>query len=226
MILQPDKPIKSASSKPLSKRGSFQFRNKLEQYFSLTQLDRVMLAYDFSKYGHHKQFRDDGTRYFNHPRSVAQMIVHELKVIDEQSVLVALLHDILEDSFLLSFDRIRKFFGENVAASVNWVTKSKKCKGGLFFKRLHNTRNWRSVLVKIADRIHNLRTLYNCPLEKITKQIKETRKYYFDLCDLLENIIPSKHRHCALYTREQLEYLCSHYENSSNPPKIKRGQII
>ena len=85
-------------------------------------------AYQLAKYGHghHGQRRDSGERYFEHLRETALILVDELEVTDPDLVISALLHDILEDTFILDVQMIGKIFGPRVELTVKTVTKPKK----------------------------------------------------------------------------------------------------
>ena len=89
-------------------------------------LKRLDLAYDVAKYGHRNQLRESGERYFEHVRSTAIILVDELGVYDVELIMAALLHDILEDSFLLKGERAEMVFGSRVARITKAVTKVSK----------------------------------------------------------------------------------------------------
>lgn len=186
------------------------FMSALEPFLTPIELERVETAYVFSKYGHRNQVRDSGERYFEHPRAVAWIIVQELKLYDWQLMILALLHDIREDSYILSWHRIQINFGRTVTLGLKLLTKDPK-EGYLERIRSHGT--WRDVLVKICDRLNNLRTLGACSEEKIKRQIAETESEFLPLCDHLLTLLPKKDRWRGEYLRKEISTLCEQYKN-------------
>ncbi|MEK7584698.1 MAG: HD domain-containing protein, partial [Patescibacteria group bacterium] len=92
------------------------FLAQLKPYMLEDELEHVHAAYVFAKYGHRAQVRQGGDCYFEHPKAVANILIRELSVRDDwQLIVTALLHDLLEDSWLLSEDRVRRNFGRRVA---------------------------------------------------------------------------------------------------------------
>ncbi|MFA6475879.1 MAG: HD domain-containing protein [Candidatus Paceibacterota bacterium] len=154
-----------------------------------TDLKRLDMAYDMAKYGHRNQFRESGERYFEHVRNTAIILVDELGVYDVELIMAALLHDILEDSFLLKGDRTEMIFGARVAYITTTVSKLPKDDPRfatpkqrlLFYHQQIKNGNWEVKLVKLADRLHNLRTLMSCSLEKQKRKLAETKRSYLPL---------------------------------------------
>src|SRR5665213_404100 len=122
-------------------------------------------AYVYAMKAHGKQFRASGDPYFAHPLEVAAILT-DLKL-DVATIVTALLHDTVEDT-LVTLDDIRKNFGEEIAGLVDGVTKLSQLE--LFSERTKQAENFRKLmlamsndirvlLVKLADRLHNMRTL-------------------------------------------------------------------
>lgn len=219
----------SASQKPMHMRGSYKFLLGCKKHFTSSIVDDIAFAYDLSKYGHHKQMRDNGDRYFNHPRAVASISMRELRIYDEKLLIAKILHDMPEDSFLLNHHRISLLFGDDVAQIVWLLTKLKIHKGKgikIYFKRLSESGNWRAILAKCVDRLHNMRTLSICSREKQIKQVKETREYILPLIDMLEKIIPREWEDRLPYVKKCLTNLCDHYEVSGEPAKLTKKMIV
>lgn len=141
--------------------------------------ERVQFAYFASKYGHAKQLREGGGRYFDHPKAAAWIYIKELKGRDPRVIIDLLLHDISEDTYLLSPHRISLNFGENIALDVHALTRLPKGKESVedYVKRIISRGPW-AILTKLCDRLHNLRTLDACPVKKRQKKISETHQYY------------------------------------------------
>lgn len=189
--------------------GREQYFELLSPYFLETDLEEIQTAYAFSKHGHAKQVRASGERYFDHPKAVSLIIFQEFGILDRKSIVAALLHDIMEDSFILTEKRIVLNFGKETAFVVKLLTKDDE---DLYYMRLKQCVVWRAILVKIADRIHNMRTLGARPKEKQLEQVKETHEHFFDLCDALERIIPKKWKTTVHKMRSELRELCRKYE--------------
>src|SRR6202451_4037514 len=131
------------------------------------QADEALLtkAYVYAMTAHGKQFRASGDPYFDHPREVAAILTDPKLDVPTNST--ALLHDTIEDT-LVTHDDIQKNFGEEIANLVDGVTKlsqlevfSKRTKQAENFRKLMLaiTSDIRVLLVKLADRLHNMRTL-------------------------------------------------------------------
>ena len=88
-----------------------------------TTYENVQFAYFASKYGHAGQVRDDGSRYFDHPKAAAWIYIDELGGRNARTIMDILLHDLSEDTYLLSPYRIALNFGEDVALDVRALTK-------------------------------------------------------------------------------------------------------
>jgi (p)ppGpp synthase/HD superfamily hydrolase len=162
------------------------FENLIAKHFSNKEQRQIMRAYRLAKYGHQRQLREGGQRYFEHVRAVAVLLI-DVGVRDADVICAALLHDVIEDTFILLFDDIEEWFGANVCHTVRMVTKVKRVAKTKYFGRLSNDgpRSW---LVKCADRVHNISTLVEGDansrqrfVEKKRKQVKETRKYVLPL---------------------------------------------
>lgn len=141
-----------------------------------TDYEMVQYAYFASKYGHAKQLRDDGGRYFDHPKATAWIYIYELGGRDPHLICILLLHDIREDAYLMSDFRLGRNFGSETALDVRSVTKLPKGKETIeeYFERII-ARGFRTILAKLCDRLHNIRTLGGCKPDKITKQLAETK---------------------------------------------------
>ena len=147
-------------------------------------LELVKKAYDYSMKHHAGQSRASGEPYLIHPLEVA-LVLTEMKM-DSVSVAAGLLHDSVEDTSVTAVD-IRKEFGEQVAHIVEGVTKISKIDFASSEERqAENVRKMvlamvddiRVVLIKLADRLHNMRTLEHLPPERQQRIAKETLEIY------------------------------------------------
>jgi len=145
-------------------------------------LERVQFAYFMSKFGHAKQTRESGERFFDHPKMVAWIYIKELGGRDPRVVIDALMHDILEDSYIITLYRISRNLGEEIALDIRALTKllKKKEKIEEYLRRIIERGPW-TILTKLCDRLHNSRTLGARSLEKIKEQIAETREHILPL---------------------------------------------
>ena len=186
--------------------------NHLSPWFTETDMEEIHAAYSFSEWGHQNQLRDDGTPYFEHPKAVSLIIFDVLNVKrDWRIVVAALIHDIREDQGrFLTERRIQINFQKSTAMTIKFVSKDEHSKE-IFMPRLKNCDDWRAILLKLADRIHNMRTLNKCTREKQARQVEETREHFFELCDVLDKIIPKKYRHAVNIARTELKMLCDKY---------------
>lgn len=164
----------------------------LEYDLDPNEMERIHFAYMASKYGHANQVRDGGERYFDHPKAAAWIYISELGGRDPRIIIDLLLHDISEDQYLLSAFRLRLNFGNDVARDVRALTKLPKKKETTveYLGRVIAQGPW-TILAKLCDRLHNLRTLGTCTREKIQKTVAETREYHLPL------LINALHEHGA-----------------------------
>lgn len=163
---------------------------KLKANDPYTDESLVRSAYDFCMKAHGTQLRASGDLYHTHPLAVAQILT-DLKL-DHYSVITGLLHDTVEDT-LASLDDIKKQFGPDIAALVDGVTKlsqlelqSEHTKQAENFRKLvlAMSSDIRVLLVKLADRLHNMRTLHHVVSEEKRKRIaRETNDIYAPLAE-------------------------------------------
>jgi GTP diphosphokinase / guanosine-3',5'-bis(diphosphate) 3'-diphosphatase len=148
-------------------------------------------AYVFSAYEHKGQVRHSGEPYLVHPLEVADLLA-DLKL-DVVAVAAGLLHDIVEDT-QTPIERIKELFGADIAHVVEGVTKlgaipfssSEERQAENFRKMLlAMVDDIRVILVKLADRLHNMRTLHHLPEERRVKIAQETRDIYAPIANRL-----------------------------------------
>ncbi|MDP3901948.1 MAG: RelA/SpoT family protein [bacterium] len=153
---------------------------------ALKKSDLIKKAYDFGKEAHRGQKRKNGEPYFNHCIAAAESVIEW--GLDEQTAAAALLHDAVEDTDR-TLDDIRKNFGDDVAFLVDGVTKVGKVKYRGIEAKVENLRKFilylskdiRVILVKLADRLHNMRTLYAVHPQKQKRIALETTEIYAPL---------------------------------------------
>lgn len=186
------------------------FEAILKKHLPQNDVNLVMLAYRIAKYGHKNQKRDDLSRYFDHVKFTALIIMIELKIFVPRILITALLHDIREKSFILKFWDIEFIFGKRVAKAIETLTKKR---GKDYFQGLAIA-IWWVKLVKMADRLHNLRTLDNRSRAKKIKCLEETKTFYFPLTEQLFNEVPVNLREKVLYLIEEMKWACQRAERT------------
>jgi len=188
------------------------FKTLIACGFSDREITTIAQAYEFSKYGHYKQKRDDGTRYFDHPKYVAWYLFYECQIKDASLIIEALLHDVREDSHLLTFETIEQLFGLSSAQSVECLSKQEGDKDiSNSLQRIIDSEKHRPMLIKTADRLHNLRTLSNCSEEKQVRKIAETKKYFFIFMSECNQYIPPIYSGIIDKMRKEMMHICDSY---------------
>ncbi|WP_417228743.1 RelA/SpoT family protein [Thermophilibacter sp.] len=154
--------------------------------------EKVDRAYRFAAEFHRDQRRRSGEPYINHPVEVALILAHDLRM-DEDTICAALLHDTVEDTPATK-DQVAELFGPTVADLVDGVTKltsiqvsSMDAKQAWNLRKmfLAMSRDIRVVIIKLADRLHNMRTLAALPPDRRLFKARETMDVYAPLADRL-----------------------------------------
>lgn len=176
----------------------------IQRYLPEAQIQRVKRAYEVAKQAHEGQFRSSGEPYITHPVAVA-CIIAEMKL-DHEAIMAALLHDVIEDTPYTE-EELAAEFGNSTAEIVQGVSKLDKLKFRTrqeaqvenFRKMiLAMTKDVRVVLIKLADRTHNMRTLGALRPDKRCRIAKETLEIY----------TPLAHRLGIEHIKNELEDLC------------------
>lgn len=164
-----------------------------EKEYDREKVELVKKAIDFAKQVHADQKRESGEPYYIHPEAVA-LILLELHM-DANMVIAGLLHDTVEDGEGITVEMIAEMFGDDIAGMVSAVTKLTKSNLTGMLDRsdrqaenlrrmfLSIARDVRVVIIKLADRLHNVRTLGYCKKEKRLRKARETLRVYAPLAD-------------------------------------------
>ncbi len=156
----------------------------LQTYLTPEESNQVKRAYFFAEQAHHGQFRRSGEAYVSHPLAVAGILAD--MHMDHQSLMAAMLHDVIEDTGIKK-DAIGAQFGQTVAELVDGVSKltqiefsSQAEKQAENFQKmaLAMAKDIRVILVKLADRLHNMRTLGVLQVDKRRRIARETLEMY------------------------------------------------
>src|SRR5215510_812287 len=165
--------------------------DKVKTYSPDADVELLRRAYVFSAFEHRDQVRRSGEPYLIHPLAVAEFLV-ELRL-DAVAIAAGLLHDVVEDT-LTNIERIQELFGPEVAHVVEGVTKisaipfsSTEERQAENFRKmlLAMVDDIRVILVKLADRVHNMRTLNHLPEDRRLRVAQETRDIYAPIANRL-----------------------------------------
>ncbi len=168
-----------------------EFTGNLASYLKSPDIGRIEEAYHFSGKAHAGQYRDSGDPYISHPLAVAGILADWH--LDPQALMAALLHDVMEDTEV-SKDEISQRFGKPVAELVDGVSKldkiefeSQEVAQAENFRKmlLAMARDVRVILIKLADRLHNMRTLGAVPAAKRRRVARETLEIYAPIANRL-----------------------------------------
>ena len=194
-------------------------------YLDKSQVDFIVSAFYFSAECHAGQFRKSGEAYICHPLSVA-IILAEMRM-DSNCIVAGLLHDVIEDTDI-DKERLVDLFNVEVTELVDGVTKLSQLDSKSHAEAqaenvrkmvLAMAKDLRVIIIKLADRLHNMQTIGSMPLEKQRRIAKETQEIY----------IPLANRLSMNSIRHQLEGLCletlypRRYQVLKNEVKKSRG---
>ena len=187
---------------------------RVKKYHPSGDISLIEKAFNIAREAHKDQFRKSGEPYIIHPLSVA-MILADLEL-DKETIVAGILHDVVEDT-VLTDKEITEFFGADVALLVDGVTKLKQLKftsnvdksaeklemqaENLRKMFLAMAKDIRVILIKLADRLHNMRTLKHMPKEKQQRIARETLDIY---CPIAQRLGISK-------LKVELDDLCLKY---------------
>ncbi len=162
-----------------------QLEQTVRAYNPSADFDQIRSAYEFAKKSHEGQKRKDGSDYITHPLAVAQIVAEELRL-DSESISAALLHDVIEDTEA-THEQLSKLFSSTVAdlvegvsklTRIQYATKEDEQMENLRKMLIAMSKDIRVILIKISDRLHNMRTMeYQSPQKQKQKSL-ETMEIY------------------------------------------------
>ena len=167
------------------------FGKKLSPYLETNQIYSVLQAYKFAEQCHEGQIRQTGEPYITHPLAVATILAE--MHLDHEGIMAALLHDVLEDTHV-NKKELKDLFGDTVADLVDGLTKldeiettSRAERQADSFQKmtLAMSKDVRVMLIKLADRLHNMRTLEGLSPEKRRRVARETLEIYAPIAQRL-----------------------------------------
>ena len=178
----------------------------LSRRLSSEDIDRIRTAYELAREAHKEQRRKSGEPYIIHPIAVARIVAEELRL-GANPIIAAFLHDVVEDT-PYTIEDIEERFGADVAFLVNVITKKKKqhydsSKQIDNYKQMLDSIHYdiRALLIKLSDRLHNMRTLDSMRPDKQMKIAGETDYFY----------APLAHRLGLYHIKRELENLSFRY---------------
>lgn len=193
------------------------FVNELKETgkFKPDELWLIRIVAYFSAFIHRNEVRADGTKYITHPLAVAKILVFEFLVFDVDAILAAILHDNAENSgwsWGVMFLVIEKISNEHVADLVFYLSKHRLDEVHVrYYEIMRILRIMRVILIKLADRTHNMRTLEHMKKESRIRKIKETEKFFPSyLVIVAEDILKIENKKLAdsIVERHQLSARC------------------
>ncbi|MDH4222928.1 MAG: bifunctional (p)ppGpp synthetase/guanosine-3',5'-bis(diphosphate) 3'-pyrophosphohydrolase [candidate division Zixibacteria bacterium] len=184
-----------------------EFVIKIESFNANVDIPLLRKAYEFSDRAHHGQFRESGDPYIQHCLEVAFILAEQH--LDTSTITAGMIHDVIEETEI-TLHEIKKEFGEEIAMLVDGVTKIGEFKFESaeeeqveYYRKLllSMAKDIRVIIIKVADRLHNMRTLNALYKEKQLKIAKETREVY----------APLAHRFGMAVIKTELEDLSLRY---------------
>ena len=180
---------------------------RLARRFSAEDIQRIGDAYTLAREAHKEQRRKSGEPYIMHPVAVAKIVAEELRL-GANPIIAAFLHDVVEDT-PYTIENIRERFGDDVAFLVDVVTKKKKKSNVKSSSQIDNYKQMldslhydiRALLIKLSDRLHNMRTLNSMRPDMQMKIAGETDYFY----------APLAHRLGLYYIKREMENLSFKY---------------
>ncbi|MBI5879510.1 MAG: bifunctional (p)ppGpp synthetase/guanosine-3',5'-bis(diphosphate) 3'-pyrophosphohydrolase [Chloroflexi bacterium] len=164
---------------------------RTRENFPQADVQVVRLAYEFACRAHGTQLRKSGEPFITHPCAVAELL-SDLRL-DPQTIAAALLHDVVEDNKAITIKDMTSAFGDEIAGLVNGVTKLSEINLNFeqneaeSFRKLFiaMSQDLRVILIKLADRLHNMRTMQFLKAESQVRNARETREIYAPLASRL-----------------------------------------
>lgn len=188
-------------------------------------VELVMEAYGDAKTGHgyEQQVRDNGERYFEHPRRVALILMRELGIYDPDMIISALLHDIVEDTYSFgardeAYAKIQRRYNKRVATFVLALSKEpcqdpeeKIARDHRYFEGI-TSEGPKTMILKLADRLDNLRDLDQCTVEKKRHYAQETRAHILPMAMVVADQVRGKVRLNVLRVYGKMVSICQKIE--------------
>lgn len=158
----------------------------LKGYLKGKGFDRAVKAVNLAEELHADAKRKSGEPYISHPCRIANALI-SLKIEDEDILVATILHDVLEDTDIKA-ELLESYFGKDATQIIKLVTKQKGISTETYYKNI--ARDKKATIVKVADRCHNVSTMYFFSEEKMKEYIEETELYVIPMCSQISNDYP------------------------------------
>jgi GTP pyrophosphokinase len=182
------------------------FFERLEPFFAPSIVRKIEVAYMLSKYAHRHQQRKeldehgDPVRYFEHVRRATLVGIDLAKIVRFDTTVALVFHDTFEDTRLKP-EHVEEFFGSDICGIVKVLSKTPK-EG--YLDRFYISTDWRPYFCKACDRLDNLQSLGQSPVEFRRKQVSETKDKYFRLFDRMVTLTPEEYRDGVRRLRDEI----------------------
>lgn len=183
------------------------FFNRLRPFFAPSLIAKIEGAYMLAKEGHRHQERKeldengDPVRYFEHVRRATLVGLDLGRIVRFDTTVALVFHDSFEDSKRLTPEVVEAFFGPDICGIVKVLSKTPK-EG--YLDRFFMSTDWRAYFCKACDRLDNLKSLDQSPVEFRHKQVNETRDKYFRLFDRMVTLTPEEYRDGVRRLRDEI----------------------
>lgn len=158
----------------------------LKGYLKGKGFDKAVKAINLAEELHADAKRKSGEPYISHPCRIANALI-SLKIEDEDILVATILHDVLEDTDIKA-ELLESYFGKEATHIIKLVTKQKGISTETYYKNI--ARDKKATIVKVADRCHNVSTMYFFSEEKMKEYIEETELYVIPMCSQISNDYP------------------------------------
>lgn len=158
----------------------------LKGYLKGKGFDRAVKAVNLAEELHADAKRKSGEPYISHPCRIANALI-SLKIDDEEILIATILHDVLEDTDIMA-ELLESYFGKEATSIIKLVTKQKGVTTETYYKNISMDK--KATIVKVADRCHNVSTMYFFSEEKMKEYIEETETYILPMCSQISNDYP------------------------------------
>lgn len=178
---------------------------RVTPHLDAEDIARVYRAYEVAEEAHAVQTRDEGTPYILHPIRVAVSLVDELSLYSPTLICSALLHDVIEDSDITRED-VARIFGDEIAEVVWLLTKLEEVGLSEYLNRIEEAAQTGAPLVKLCDRLDNLRSVVHTPrLDKKHRYIRTTEDLYLPLAARTNRYLHDELLRCLDAARKDVE---------------------
>ncbi|HHT86714.1 MAG TPA: bifunctional (p)ppGpp synthetase/guanosine-3',5'-bis(diphosphate) 3'-pyrophosphohydrolase [Clostridiales bacterium] len=209
------------------------FLERCKERYSPEEYENIVSAVEYAQTAHANQVRESGEPYVSHPLAVAEILLNI--EMDSSSLIAGLLHDVVEDCGI-PLSEIEEKFGSEVAIMVDGVTKLSQTElmttnrqerqaENLRKMFLAIARDFRIVIIKLADRLHNMRTLDHCPVDKQMRIAHETIEVYAPLAHRFGiGVIKCELEDLALKYIDPVAY--EKLKSAIEPQQMERMQLL